>query len=101
MGVALPFPLVADASLACCKVGLDRPLIPAAFAANLFGSATVSRPRRAADRGSFVRRGSPHPSVRLTEGLRVTHKRLGTGRRRSQRTGKSGYRARTSLEAPD
>ena len=30
------------AGLACCKVGLDRPLIPAAFVANL-----------------FVRRGSP------------------------------------------
>ncbi len=45
MGVALPFPLAADASLACCKVGLDRPLIPAAFAANLFRSARVSRLR--------------------------------------------------------
>jgi hypothetical protein len=50
---------------ACCKVGLDRPLIPTAFIANLFrsarvsrprrsafGSARVSRPRRLADRGS-------------------------------------------------
>src|SRR5271157_3738399 len=34
--------------LACCKVGLDRPLIPAAFVANLFRSARVSRPRRSA-----------------------------------------------------
>src|SRR5271157_4241872 len=50
---------------ACCQVGLDRPLVPAAFVANLFrsarvsrhrrsafGSARVSRPRRLADRGS-------------------------------------------------
>src|SRR5208283_358438 len=51
VGAALPFPLAVDASvsLACCKVGLDRPLIPAAFAANLFRSARVSRPRRSAD----------------------------------------------------
>jgi hypothetical protein len=32
--------------LACCKVGLDRLLIPAAFVANLFRSARVSRLRR-------------------------------------------------------
>src|SRR5271157_3768080 len=38
--------------LACCKVGLDRPLIPAAFVANLFRSARVSRPRRLTDRRS-------------------------------------------------
>ena len=38
--------------LACCKLGLDRPLIPTAFAADLFRSATVSRPRRSADRRS-------------------------------------------------
>jgi hypothetical protein len=31
-------------ALACCKVGLDRPLIPTAFVANLFRSARVSRP---------------------------------------------------------
>ncbi len=37
------------ATLACCKVGLDRPLIPTAFVANLFRSARVSRPRRSAD----------------------------------------------------
>ena len=29
---------------ACCKVGLDRPLIPAAFVANLFRSARARRP---------------------------------------------------------
>ncbi len=38
--------------LVCCKVGLDRPLIPAAFVANLFRSAKVSRPRRSAGRRS-------------------------------------------------
>jgi len=38
--------------VACCKVGLDRPLIPTAFVANLNRSARVSRPRRSADRGS-------------------------------------------------
>ena len=38
--------------MACCKVGLDRPLIPTAFVANLFRWARVSRPRRSADRGS-------------------------------------------------
>src|SRR5271166_1103532 len=31
-------------AVACCKVGLDRPLIPTAFVANLFRSARVSRP---------------------------------------------------------
>ncbi len=39
-------------ALACCKVGLDRPLIPTAFVAKLFRSARVSRSRRSADRGS-------------------------------------------------
>ena len=39
-------------TLAVCKVGLDRPLIPTAFVANLVRSARVSRPRRSADRGS-------------------------------------------------
>jgi hypothetical protein len=39
-------------ALACCKVGLDRPLIPTTFIANLFRSARVSRPRRLADRRS-------------------------------------------------
>ena len=33
-----------SARLACGKVGLDRPLIPAAFVANLFRSARVCRP---------------------------------------------------------
>src|SRR5271166_830313 len=37
------------AGLACCKVGLYRPLIPTAFVANWFRSARVSRPRRSAD----------------------------------------------------
>src|SRR5208337_62965 len=37
------------ARLACCKVGLDGPLIPTAVVANLFRSARVSRPRRSAD----------------------------------------------------
>jgi hypothetical protein len=36
--------------LECCKVGLDRPLIPTAFVANLFRSARVSLPRPHADR---------------------------------------------------
>ena len=40
------------AGLACCQVGLDRPLLPAAFVANWFRSARVFRPRRSADRGS-------------------------------------------------
>src|SRR5208337_1043802 len=38
--------------LACCKVGLGRPLVPAAFVAYSFCSARVSRPRPSADRGS-------------------------------------------------
>ena len=38
--------------VACCKVGLDRPLIRTVFVADLFRSATVSRARRSADRGS-------------------------------------------------
>src|SRR5208283_3796126 len=42
------------AGLVCCKAGLDRPLIPAAFVANVFRSARDSRPRRSADRGSLV-----------------------------------------------
>src|SRR5208337_3154666 len=40
------------ARLACCKVGLDGPLIPTAVVANLFRLARVSRPRRSADRRS-------------------------------------------------
>ena len=40
------------ASVACCEVGLDRPLIPTAFVANLLRSARASRPRRWANRGS-------------------------------------------------
>ena len=36
------------ARLACCKVGLDRPLIPTALVANLFRSARVSRSRPSA-----------------------------------------------------
>ncbi len=32
-----------DVALVCCKVGLDRSLIPTAFVANLFRSARVSR----------------------------------------------------------
>jgi len=63
---------------ASCQVGLDRPLIPAAFVANLFRSARASRPRRSADRG-LVRRGSPDPAVWPTVGLQVTHRRSGTG----------------------
>ncbi len=39
--------------LACCKVGLDRPLIPTAVVADLFRSARVSRPRRSADRSGY------------------------------------------------
>ncbi len=39
-------------TLAGCKVGLDRPLIPTAFVANSVRSARASRPRRSADRGS-------------------------------------------------
>ncbi len=49
--------------LACCKVGLDRPLIRTAFAANLFRSARV-----------------PHAAVWPTVGLQVTRRRPGTGR---------------------
>src|SRR5271166_7161759 len=41
--------------VACCKVGLDRPLIPTAVVANLFRSAKVSR-WRAAGRGLGDRR---------------------------------------------
>ena len=49
--------------LACCKVGLDRPLIPGAFVANLFRSPRVAR-----------------PTVRPTGGLQVRRRRSGTGR---------------------
>ena len=45
--------------LACCKVGLDCPLIRTAFAANLFRSAAVSRPCRSPDRGSPVTHRRP------------------------------------------
>ena len=48
--------------LACCKVGLDRPLIRTAFVANLFRSARV-----------------PHPAVWPTVGPEVTRRRPGTG----------------------
>src|SRR5271157_6645085 len=41
--------------VACCKVGLDRPLIPTAVVANLFRSARVFR-WRAAGRGLGERR---------------------------------------------
>src|SRR5208337_1451270 len=44
---------------ACCKVGLDRPLIPTVFVANLFRSARVCRPRRSPDRGSPVTHRRP------------------------------------------
>jgi hypothetical protein len=79
-----------SARLACCKVGLDGPLIPTAIVANLFRSARVSRPRRSAVSfgeglqtppfGCFVRRGSPDPAVRLTAGFQVTRRWSGTGR---------------------
>jgi len=49
--------------LACCKVGLDRPLIRTAFVANLIRSARVSS-----------------PAVWPTVGLEVTRRRPGTGR---------------------
>jgi len=42
--------------VARCKVGLDRPLIPTAFVANLFRWARVSRPRRSAFRSARVSR---------------------------------------------
>src|SRR5208337_376210 len=38
--------------VACCKVGVDGPLIPTAVVADLFRSARVSRLRRSADRRS-------------------------------------------------
>ena len=50
-------------TLACCKVGLDRPLIPTAFVANLLRSPRVAR-----------------PTVRPTGGLQVRCRRSGTGR---------------------
>jgi hypothetical protein len=50
-------------TLACCKVGLDRPLIPTAFVANLLRSPRVAR-----------------PTVRPTGGLQVRRRRSGTGR---------------------
>jgi hypothetical protein len=45
--------------VACRKIGLDRPLIPTVFAANLFRSARVFRPRRSPDRGSPVKHRRP------------------------------------------
>src|SRR5208337_4632229 len=54
---------VGSTRVACCKVGLDRPLIPAAFVAIW-----------------FVRRGSPDPTVRPTGGLQVTRRRSEAGR---------------------
>jgi|SRR5208337_2972705 len=52
-----PYPVDVNVSaegpeVACCKVGLDGPLIPAVVVANLFRSARVSRLRRSADRRS-------------------------------------------------
>ena len=58
-------------ALACCKVGLDRPLIPTAVVANLFRSASVSRPRCSADRRSQVTRrqsGTGRAAVAEDEG---------------------------------
>ena len=54
----------ASVSPACCKVSLDRSLIPTAFVANLFR----------------VRRGSPSPdpAVRPGRGLQVTRRRSGS-----------------------
>jgi len=43
LSTAARFELRARARVACRKVGLDRPLIPTAFVANLFRSARVSR----------------------------------------------------------
>ncbi len=92
--------------MACCKAGLDRPLIPTAFVANLFRWARVSRPRRSTDSfgeglqtppfGRLVRRGSPDPAVRRPW---VSRWRAYGRRWRSQSKGGSGDRARTSLEA--
>jgi len=74
-------------TLACCKVGLDRPLIPTAFVADLFRSARLFRPRRSAFRSARVSRprrpadrGSPGDAPPVG----------GLGDRRSQRTGGSG-----------
>ena len=68
--------------LACCKVGLDRPLIPTIVVADLFRSARVSR---------------PDPAVWLTGGFQVTRRRSGTGRPAAQRTEGQETTARTSL----
>ena len=58
-----PGPIVDTPAVACCKVGLDRPLIPTAFVANLLRSPRVAR-----------------PTVRPTGGLQVRRRRSGTGR---------------------
>ena len=50
--------------LACCKVGLDRPLIRTAFVTNLFRSAAVSRPRRLA---VLFGKGFPTTAVNIFE----------------------------------
>ena len=51
-------------ALKCCKVGLDRPLIPTAFVADWFRSAAVSRPCRS------VHRGSPGDASTAASGVR-------------------------------
>ncbi len=55
-----------------CKVGLDRPLISTALVANMFRSARVFRPRRAADRRSHGWIGYPRDSPRKASSSRLS-----------------------------
>src|SRR5271165_5997976 len=59
LAIGQPDHLDPQGARACCKVGLDRPLIPAAFVANLSRSAKVFRPRRSPNRGSPVTHRRP------------------------------------------
>ena len=72
LSTAARFELRARARVACRKVGLDRPLIPTAFVANLFRLARVSRPRRfAVSFGEGLPTppfGRPNVSRRRTDG---------------------------------
>ncbi len=97
VGVAPPFPLAADlgVSLACCKVGLDRPLTPAAFVANLFRSARVSRLRHSAFRSAPVSR----PRRSAFRSARVSRPRRSADRRSPGNwptVGDGGFRGRAS-----
>jgi len=79
--------------VACCKVGLDRLLIPTAFVANLLRSARVSRSCPSAFRSARVSRPrrSAFGSARVSRPRRLTDRRspgdaptVGDGHRRGR-----------------